>query len=716
MPFELFGKGSPCPICGSNDKRCKTNDEGLVLCMNSTGKEFTPPGFVWRGMSDGGVWGMFAPGDSDRDAAARQAWTAQVEDRRRAREAADRHRRTVAMPSELRDRYYREILASLTLHPHDEGDLRRRNVPVHEIERRLFRSVTAGQPLDREYPLELPGIASGGHSLLVKGRGYLCPVFDASERIVALQVRLRDGNDGRYRWLSSNSSHRLHGNDEVPLAHYLGGQRPWLAFTEGVGVKPMLAHLRMQCRVIGAAGGQFQNSETQVQGAILANPGCTPVLFPDAGAIVNEQVMRHYTELAVMVDDLHVLWWGQFNKSDGDIDEVQRDRLRRARLITWAEFLELQGRIPAFSIGATTYDVAKSLPKAQASQELAEVPEGASEEEQLRTAIANYNALVDCGNRFQIIPYRNNLCRTWKLSKSDVEALSNELRRGQSGDPIQAGYVAGDVWSEMEQRLGHENEILGLPTGLYDLDEVTQGLQRSDLIVMAGRPGMGKTALAVQIAQHVAKSGTVVVFSLEMDRSQLVYRLLSNATGLPASHLKAGRIPAHAWAPITDCIGQLSESGLYLDDSPAITVEEMRIKLRPLATQQPIDCVVVDYIQLMGGDSENRVQELAAITRGLKALAKEFNCPVIALSQLSRGVESRADKRPISSDLRDSGGIEQDADLILMLYRDEYYNPDTTDLPGICELIITKHRNGPTGTVKVLFDAECTAFKSVYHG
>ncbi|MEO1519176.1 MAG: replicative DNA helicase [Cyanobacteria bacterium J06633_2] len=258
----------------------------------------------------------------------------------------------------------------------------------------------------------------------------------------------------------------------------------------------------------------------------------------------------------------------------------------------------------------------------------------------------------------------------------------------------------------------------GIPCGFYDLDAMTQGFQRSDLIITAGRPAMGKTSFVLNIARHISggpNKQPVAVFSLEMSKEQLVYRLLSAEAKIESGRLRSGRISQHEWGPLGHAISNLSQLPIFIDDTPNISVNEIRSKCRRLQAEQggAIGLILIDYLQLMeGSGSENRVQELSKVTRSLKGLARELNVPIMALSQLSRGVESRTNKRPMMSDLRESGSIEQDADLIIMLYRDEYYNPDTPDR-GISEVIITKHRNGPVGTVKLLFDPQFTQFRNL---
>jgi replicative DNA helicase len=258
----------------------------------------------------------------------------------------------------------------------------------------------------------------------------------------------------------------------------------------------------------------------------------------------------------------------------------------------------------------------------------------------------------------------------------------------------------------------------GLESEFYDLDAMTGGFQRSDLVIIAGRPAMGKTSFALNIAENIAGKYKlpIAVFSLEMSKEQLVQRLLAGEARIESTKLRTGRIDLNQWDEITSAMGKISEFPLFIDDNPNTTINQMRSEARKLQAEQKkeLGLILLDYLQLMegGGSIDNRVQELSKITRGLKGLARELNVPVIALSQLSRSVESRTNKRPMMSDLRESGSIEQDADLIIMLYRDAYYHPDTPDR-DITEVIITKHRNGPTGTVKLLFDAHLTKFRNL---
>ncbi|MDD2943126.1 MAG: replicative DNA helicase [bacterium] len=271
---------------------------------------------------------------------------------------------------------------------------------------------------------------------------------------------------------------------------------------------------------------------------------------------------------------------------------------------------------------------------------------------------------------------------------------------------------------EVERRYISNEPLTGISTGFIDLDEMTSGLQPSDLIIVAGRPSMGKTALALSIAKHVGlESGKgVAVFSLEMPKNQIVTRLLCADARVSNSRVRSGKLGETDFPALVDSASRIAQASIFVDDTPAISVIEMRAKVRRLHRENPLSLVMVDYLQLMRGNTgrrnDSREQEISAISGALKALAKEINVPVIALSQLNRSLENRNDKRPIMADLRESGAIEQDADIIGFVYRDEVYNPDTTD-KGVAEFIISKHRNGPVGTVRMAFQGEFTLFENL---
>lgn len=272
------------------------------------------------------------------------------------------------------------------------------------------------------------------------------------------------------------------------------------------------------------------------------------------------------------------------------------------------------------------------------------------------------------------------------------------------------------TFEKLERLYERKSGLTGLSTGFPDLDDITSGFQESDLIIIAARPSMGKTTLAANIAQQMAvtEAQPVAFFSLEMSGEQLAQRLLCSAAEIDAQRLRRGFLSSEDWPRLTQAVGPLSELPLYIDDTPAISVMEMRAKARRLKLEKGLCAVFVDYLQLMRGSdrSENRQQEISGISRALKALAKELNCPVITLSQLSRAVEQRQDRRPILSDLLDSGGIEANADMVIFIYREDYYNPDT-ERKHVTEILISKQRNGPTGKIELYFMDRYNKFVSL---
>ncbi|MDF1577339.1 MAG: replicative DNA helicase [Desulfurivibrionaceae bacterium] len=310
--------------------------------------------------------------------------------------------------------------------------------------------------------------------------------------------------------------------------------------------------------------------------------------------------------------------------------------------------------------------------------------------------------------------------------QDDINALLDETEQtifeissaksSQSYYPISS--VINDSFKMIEKLSERREMITGVPSGFIDFDKMTAGLQPSDLIILAGRPSMGKTALAMNIVQNSAMLNKVPVgvFSLEMSKEQLGMRMLCSISRVDSQRLRTGRVRDNDWPNLARAHGMLSESPIFIDDTPAISILEIRAKSRRLKTEHDIGLIVVDYLQLMRGrdSAERREQEISEISRSLKAMAKELHVPVIALSQLNRGLESRPNKRPQLSDLRESGAIEQDADLICFIYRDEVYNK-AEDNPnkGIAELIVGKQRNGPTGTVHLTFIDSITTFENL---
>jgi replicative DNA helicase len=304
------------------------------------------------------------------------------------------------------------------------------------------------------------------------------------------------------------------------------------------------------------------------------------------------------------------------------------------------------------------------------------------------------------------------------------EAEGKIFKIGEEGNRNKQGFQSMDVLAvQLIDRVTElaENgaeDVTGVRTGFYDMDRNTAGLQPGDLIILAARPSMGKTAFALNIAENVSVNEglPVVVFSMEMGAAQLALRMVGSQGRIDQQHLRTGRLDNDEWGRLTEAVERLSKSSVFIDETPALTGPELRARARRQARQcGQLGLIVIDYLQLMSGsgsDNENRATEIGEISRGLKALAKELNCPVIALSQLNRSVETRPDKRPMMSDLRESGAIEQDADIIMFIYRDEYYNKESKE-PGVAEIIIAKQRNGPVGTTKLAFLRQWTKFENL---
>ena len=307
------------------------------------------------------------------------------------------------------------------------------------------------------------------------------------------------------------------------------------------------------------------------------------------------------------------------------------------------------------------------------------------------------------------------------------EAESKIFKIGEEGSRQRQGFQGIDklvvALIDRVQEL-HDNgaeEVTGVRTGFYDLDRMTAGLQKGDLIVLAARPSMGKTAFALNIAEHVAvqEGLPVLMLSMEMGASQLALRMVGSLGRIDQQGLRTGRLKSDEWERLTDAVERLGQVQMYIDETPALNSAELRARARRMARQfGTLGLIVIDYLQLMSGSSsgdENRATEIGEISRGLKALAKELQCPVIALSQLNRSVESRNDKRPMMSDLRESGAIEQDADVIMFIYRDDYYDKNSKE-PGVAEIVIGKQRNGPVGTVRLTFLKPLTRFDNLAPG
>ncbi|VAW43089.1 Replicative DNA helicase (DnaB) [hydrothermal vent metagenome] len=284
-------------------------------------------------------------------------------------------------------------------------------------------------------------------------------------------------------------------------------------------------------------------------------------------------------------------------------------------------------------------------------------------------------------------------------------------------DLVPVKQIASEYWDRIQRLMEQGDDIIGVPTGFTDLDHLLGGLNRSDLLIFASRPGMGKTSFqnAVALTAAMRYGKRIAIFNLEMSGEQLVQRMIAAETRIDSQRLRRGQIHEGELKKLNEAIGRLSQTRIFIDDTPSITTNQLRTKCRRLYAEHGLDLIMIDYLQLMSGEyaSNNRVMEISEISRGLKGLARELDVPVLAAAQLSRAVEQRQDKHPQLSDLRDSGSIEQDADIVMFLYRDEYYNPDTTERPNIAEITIAKHRNGPTGVVELYWHGKLATFRNL---
>ena len=382
------------------------------------------------------------------------------------------------------------------------------------------------------------------------------------------------------------------------------------------------------------------------------------------------------------------------------------DKREPLDFITLSELLKQKEQMAL--IGGETYliDLLNAVPTSVNAQAYAHIVENAAtRRNMIRAASKIANLAYDEDEDVEIV-----------LDKAEAALFGiSEDRTTKDLTPVK--HIAREFLERFEKLRDQPQDIVGIPTGFTDLDRLLGGLNKSDLIIIASRPAMGKTSLALSMALTATRKHgkRVAIFNLEMSAEQLLMRMISAETRIDSQRLRAGKIYEGELPIFYEVLGRLSETRLYIDDTPGMTPRQMRTKCRRLASERGIDMVIIDYLQLMtaDGSKNNRVMEISEISRNLKLLARELDVPLVALAQLSRSVESRQDKRPMLSDLRDSGSIEQDADIVSFIYRDEYYNPETTERPGIAELIIAKHRNGPTGTVDLYFQEEYATFRNL---
>jgi len=322
--------------------------------------------------------------------------------------------------------------------------------------------------------------------------------------------------------------------------------------------------------------------------------------------------------------------------------------------------------------------------------------------------------MLSAANKIAKLAYEENLSLETVMDDSEKAVFNvSERRLTRDLQPIRT--VLSDYFDRIEELSQRDDALVGVPTGFFDIDKMLGGLQPSDLLIIAGRPGMGKTGFLLSALKNAALTHKkhVAVFSLEMSNEQLVQRLIAQETGINSTRLRTGKLSPDEWLLFTQAIEVLTDTHIFLDDTPALTPLQLRTKCRRLHLEYKLDLIVVDYLQLMGGDirNNNRVQEVSEISRNMKILARELNVPVLAAAQLSRAVEQRSDKRPVLSDLRESGSLEQDADIVMFIYRPEVYEEDTA-LKNLAEIIIAKHRNGPTGDVQLVFRKNLAKFEN----
>ena len=376
-------------------------------------------------------------------------------------------------------------------------------------------------------------------------------------------------------------------------------------------------------------------------------------------------------------------------------------------LITLSEILRQEGKLE--EVGGLTYlsELANLVPSAANIENYARIVQ---EKAVLRALITEATRIVG-----RVYSADEEIESVLDQAEQAIFNIS-QRRAGRGYSHIKD--VLDSALDQIEFLFSHRGEVTGVPTGFKDLDELTCGLQPSDLIIIAARPSMGKTQLALNIARYAAvenpKPVPVAIFSLEMAKEQLAMRLLSAEATIDSQRLRTGHLTDEHWKRLVTALGRLSEAPIFIDDTPAVSLMEMRARSRRIKQEHGLGLILIDYLQLMqtSGRKENRQQEISEISRSLKALARELKVPVVALSQLSRAVEQRTERRPMLSDLRESGAIEQDADLVAFLYRDDYYNKES-EKPNITEISIAKQRNGPIGTVELIFLKEFGKFVSL---
>jgi len=377
------------------------------------------------------------------------------------------------------------------------------------------------------------------------------------------------------------------------------------------------------------------------------------------------------------------------------------ERDRPADVVTLSDHLRTHERLDDMGGEAYLASLATIVPTSINAEYYARIVE----------RLAVLRRLVDAGSRISTIGYDERLEADAALEEAERVLFEiSRLRVTRDFEPLSK--VLAEVYEKIDYIHSHDSEITGVTTGFIDLDRLTSGMQRSDLIILAARPSMGKTSLALNMAHaaSVRSNLPVGIFSVEMSAEQLAHRFISMESQVDSQKLRSGRMSDSDWDRLVHAVGVLSEAPIFVDDTPALSTVEMRSKARRLHTEQGLGLIIVDYLQLMqGASNDSRVQEISAISRSLKAVARELDVPVLALSQLSRAPEQRPNHEPMLSDLRESGSIEQDADIVMFIYRDIVYNKET-ERPHVADIIVAKHRNGPTGKIHLFFQESLMKF------
>ena len=373
-------------------------------------------------------------------------------------------------------------------------------------------------------------------------------------------------------------------------------------------------------------------------------------------------------------------------------------------LLTVSDELERRGQLSEIGGPAYLTALVNQVPSSLNAESYGHIVEGYS----IR------RKMINAANQIASIAYNEKTSVDDVMNESE-KAVFNVSERRLKHDLVPIKKVASEFYDRIDDLAKRPDDIVGVPTGFIDLDKMLTGLQPSDLLIIAGRPGQGKTGFLLSIAKNAGLTHKkhVAIFSLEMSNEQVVQRLISQETGIESQRMRTGKLDDHEWPLFTHAIEVFSDTHIFLDDTPAITPLQLRTKCRRLHMEFGLDLIIIDYLQLMGGDTrnDNRVQEVSYISRNLKVLARELNVPVLAAAQLSRAVEQRTDKRPVLSDLRESGSLEQDADIVMFIYRPDQYEKDTVK-QNVAEIIIAKHRNGPVGSVELVFRGAQAKFEN----